>query len=175
MDALAGASGVSKATVYKHWENKDALLMELIERSSDQLPEFDSGNPRADLISLIRFLVQARKREELGRIWPGIIGYAVGNPGFAQALQRHSFGPRRAQIARLLKEAVKKGELRDDIDCDFALDLLIGPIMHRRFANQKDSGGFTGARGGLLLESIRNQEPVNTNSLTISLLIMVHF
>ena len=138
MDAIASVSGVSKATVYKHWENKDALLIELIARSSDQPPEFDTGDPRADLVSLIRFLVQARKREVLAKIWPRVIGYAVNNPDFAQALQQHSFGPRRAQIARLLGEAVRKGQLRGDIDCDFALDLLIGPIMHRRFVNEKN-------------------------------------
>ena len=31
MDALAAASGVSKATIYKHWpEGKEPLLMELL-------------------------------------------------------------------------------------------------------------------------------------------------
>jgi hypothetical protein len=30
MDAIAGRSGVSKATIYKHWADKDALLLELI-------------------------------------------------------------------------------------------------------------------------------------------------
>ena len=137
MDAIASASGVSKATVYKHWANKDALLIEMIRTWSGDLPEFDTGNPREDLISLIRWLLQARKREELGKIWPRLIGYAVTNPEFARALQEHSFGPRRAQIARLLKQAAAKGELRNDIDSGLAMDLLIGPIMHRRFQGEK--------------------------------------
>ena len=31
MDAIAQASGVSKATIYNHWADKEALLMEVME------------------------------------------------------------------------------------------------------------------------------------------------
>ena len=30
MDAIAQASGVSKATIYNHWADKEALLMEVM-------------------------------------------------------------------------------------------------------------------------------------------------
>jgi AcrR family transcriptional regulator len=137
MDAIAAEAGVSKATVYKHWKNKDALLIEVIENLSEKFPEFDSGDVKggvkADLRSLLRHIAKTRKREELGRIWPRVIGYAVSNPEFAQALQRFSFEPRRKQIAKILKRGAKAGELRDGIDPDEAMDLLIGPLMHRRF------------------------------------------
>jgi hypothetical protein len=33
----------------------------------------------------------------------------------------------------LLRQAAALGELRSDIDVDFAMDLLVGPVMHRRF------------------------------------------
>ncbi|MGA2717028.1 MAG: TetR-like C-terminal domain-containing protein, partial [Bryobacteraceae bacterium] len=66
------------------------------------------------------------------KIWPRLIGYAAGHPDFAHALQTRSTAPRRAQLARLLKEAGARGELRPDIDVDFAMDLLLGPILHCR-------------------------------------------
>jgi AcrR family transcriptional regulator len=138
MDAIASLSGVSKATVYKHWANKDALLIDLIREQTDKLPEFDSGNSRADLTDLLRYMAQMRKSEQIGRIWPRVIGYAVGNRDFAKALQSFTFQPRRAQIARILKQAGERGELPPDIDPGFAMDLLVGPIMHRRFMDDNN-------------------------------------
>jgi AcrR family transcriptional regulator len=134
MDAIAAEAGVSKATVYKHWENKDALLIDTIRNHSDELPEFDSGNPREDMVRLVRYLAESRKREELGPVWHRIIGYAMGNPEFLRALQAFAFEPRRVRIQRIVAQAVEKGELRRGIDAALAADLLIGPVMHRRFS-----------------------------------------
>ena len=132
VDAIAAAAGVSKATVYKHWAGKEALCLEAIAKLQGELPEFDTGQPREDLTNLLRHLAQSRKTEIWGKIWPRLIGYAAGHPEFAQALQIRSTGPRRAQLARLLKQASAKGGLRGSIDVDFAMDLLFGPILHCR-------------------------------------------
>ncbi|MDP9171554.1 MAG: TetR/AcrR family transcriptional regulator [Acidobacteriota bacterium] len=138
MDAIAGAAGVSKATVYKHWANKDALLIDVIRKVSGELPEFDSGNPKADLIALLRYLSQVKKMAELGRIWMRVVSYALANAEFAKALHEHAFGPRRRQISRLLTQAAASGEIQPGIDPDLAMDLLIGPIIHRRFVDEKN-------------------------------------
>jgi AcrR family transcriptional regulator len=135
MDAIAQLSGVSKATVYKHWASKDALCIEAVASLQGKLPEFNSGDPRADITSLLRHLAHARKSELWGRIWPRLVGYAAGNPEFAQALRAQSTEKRQVQLGRLLKKAWEKGDLRKDIDLDLAMDLLVGPVMHRRFMN----------------------------------------
>jgi AcrR family transcriptional regulator len=134
MDAIAAESGVSKATVYKHWVNRDALLIDVLRSHSDQLPEFDSDSPREDMVRLIRHLSEWRKREELGPVWHRIVGYAVSNPDFARAMRAFAFEPRRVQIERIIERAMEKGELRAGIDTAFAMDLLVGPVMHRRFS-----------------------------------------
>ncbi|HVW83348.1 MAG TPA: TetR-like C-terminal domain-containing protein, partial [Bryobacteraceae bacterium] len=54
-----------------------------------------------------------------------------------RALREHSMAPRRAQIGRILRDAIGKGELQRDIDSDLAMDLLIGPIIHRRLVNEE--------------------------------------
>src|ERR1700761_1199729 len=52
MDAIVQASGVSKATIYNHWANKEALLMEvmLFVNGLDRVPEDpDTGQLERDI------------------------------------------------------------------------------------------------------------------------------
>jgi AcrR family transcriptional regulator len=142
MDAIAQVSGVSKATVYKHWKDKETLCIDVIGSLRELPPEFRSGDTRRDLVDLLTHLSKVDKPDKLMKIWPRIIGYAVNNPKFAAALQEHSFAPRRTQIARILKEAADRGDLPAGIDANFAMDLLVGPIMHRRFTSNHVPEGF---------------------------------
>ena len=103
---------------------------------------FSSGNARQDLIDFLTHLSKVDKPDVLMRIWPRIIGYAAANPKFGAALYQDSFGPRRAQITRILTEGASRGDLRPGIDPNLAMDLLIGPVMHRRFAGNLLSDDF---------------------------------
>jgi AcrR family transcriptional regulator len=142
MDAIAQVSGVSKATVYKHWKDKETLCIDVIGSQREPPPEFRSGNTRRDLVDFLTYLSKTDKPDRLMKIWPRIIGYAMANPRFAAALQEHAFGPRRAQIARILKEAADRGDLPADIDASVAMDLLLGPVMHRRLTSSQVPAGF---------------------------------
>ena len=135
VDAIAGVSGVSKATIYKHWDTKEALCLEAIGRVSAYLPLFDSGNPRTDLTELVRYVAHGPENKAHRRIWPRVMSHAMGHLAFARALRARFDEPRRLQVSRILKSAVSKGQLRSNIDIDLALDLLFGPVMHRYFAS----------------------------------------
>jgi AcrR family transcriptional regulator len=133
VDEIAQVSGVSKATIYKHWTSKDVLCIEAISRLKCDLPVFDSGNPRADVTDLLRHMAHTKKPEAFSRIWPRVIGYAASNPAFAKAFRARIGEGQHTQLSGLLQSAIEKGELRAGLDLDTALDLLLGPILYRRF------------------------------------------
>ena len=161
MDAIAQVSGVSKATVYKHWKDKETLCIDVIGSQRELPPEFRSGDTRRDLTDLLSYLSKADKPDRLMKIWPRIIGYAAANPRFAAALQEFSFAPRRAQIGRILKEASDRGDLPAGIDANLAMDLLIGPIMHRRFTGGQFPPGFAELVVDAFLRSHATQTSAN--------------
>ena len=132
MDAIAGRSGVSKATIYNHWPNKEALLLEAMAtlHGLRERPAFDSGDSRADMIAVLAYQ-PARKRASLQeRIWPHFVAYSARNPRFGQAWRTMALGPPREELSRLVTQAVEAGELTAVPPSDLALSLLLGPIIY---------------------------------------------
>jgi AcrR family transcriptional regulator len=131
MDAIAEASGVSKATIYKHWADKDGLLLEMMAEANGlhARPKFDSGNTRADMVAILSYRPQ--ERAEMGeRITPHFMAYAARNPAFGDAWRDMAMEPPRRELKHLLKRGIKKGELSPRIDLDLALTLLLGPMIY---------------------------------------------
>jgi AcrR family transcriptional regulator len=133
MDAIALASGVSKATIYKHWRDKEELCLEAMTylHGGDQpRPVLDSGDVRTDLIAALRYEPPRRQAEVGMRIMPHLMAYASRNPAFAKAWQARVFDPPRIQLTQLLERAVARGQLPRSLDQNLALALLLGPLMY---------------------------------------------
>jgi AcrR family transcriptional regulator len=130
MDSIARSSGVSKATIYKHWPDKEALCLETAKRLAGVIPSFDSGNSREDLIALLQHLARRKKAPAWSRIWPRLMTYSINNPEFSRKLRRYLVKPQRLQLKRILESAGNRGELIPDLNADFSLSLLTGPIFH---------------------------------------------
>ena len=117
VDAIAETSGVSKATIYKHWAGKEALCLEAIGKlQSDLPPSSSAGDARADMVRLLRHLADAPRPRRLMRIMPKIFGHASRNPQFAKAWGERIEEPRRTRLTELIHRAIAAGQLRPDVD-----------------------------------------------------------
>ncbi len=133
MDAVAESSGVSKATIYKHWPDKDALCLEALEHlhGVDQpMPEFDTGDVRADMIAMLSYQPPLQYADLRGRIMPHLMAYAARNGPFGDAWRARVFEPPRTRLRQLLERGVAQGELPASLNRDVAIALLLGPLMY---------------------------------------------
>ena len=131
MDAIAERSGVSKATIYKHWKDKDALLLEMMAEMAGlhSRPAFDSGNTRADVMAVLSY--QPQENADLKeRIMPHWIAYSARNPSFGRAWRHMVMEPPRRELRQVLKLGMERGELSPKLDIELSLALLLGPIIY---------------------------------------------
>lgn len=133
MDAIAEKSGVSKATIYKHWADKAALCLDVLARlhEVDTRPVFDSGDIRADLEAVLSYRPSAKVSEQQNRIMPHLIAYAARNRAFGEAWRARVMEPLIRQITQLLKRGMKQGVFTE-LDPVVGAALLIGPMMFRK-------------------------------------------
>jgi AcrR family transcriptional regulator len=130
-DAIAQRAGCGKATIYRWWPNKAAVVINAFAESV--LPELPNQKLSClrDYVSghLQRFTRVLMGRN--GRILAAVIAGAQDDPEVAEAFLAHWLRPRRAVSRRILAEYQNEGQLPPDYDIEIVLDAMYGPLHFR--------------------------------------------
>jgi AcrR family transcriptional regulator len=130
MDAVALRAGVSKATIYRRWSSKEALLLDAWRELAAIKPMPDTGVLRDDLRVLYTNLCAHANDTPMGDVLPQMIAASRVNPELRAAFQEFITERRKPTLA-LLARAVERGELPAGIDVDALSDLLGGAFFYR--------------------------------------------
>lgn len=152
MDAIAQTSGVSKATIYNHWSDKEALLLEvmLMVNGLDREPEdVDSGDLQSDLTTVLTRKPPDKFEHARNRMMPTMISYSALHPEFGKAWRHRVMEPPRQCIRNILQRGIQRGQLPSDLDVNAALAMLLGPMLYAHIfqresnSNSPDLGPLT--------------------------------
>lgn len=133
MDAIARASGVSKATIYKHWADKEALLMETmchIHGLNEEREDVDTGDLEQDITAVLSRKPPGELDEARTRMMPALIAYSAVHPEFGAAWRHRVMDPPRQSLKQILQRGIKRGLLEPDLDMEFAVALMLGPLLY---------------------------------------------
>jgi AcrR family transcriptional regulator len=140
VEAIAERAGVSKATVYRWWPNRAAVVMDgFLSIVSSEVPFPHTGHAREDIRIHMRRLAEAFSGK-IGRTVAALIAEGQSDPELAEALRSRWLSVRRTEAKEILRLGIERGELREDLDPEVAVDVLYGPIYYRMLVGHAPIG-----------------------------------
>lgn len=133
IEAIATRAGVGKATIYRRWPNKEALIVDAVAALKGPLPELEGLSIRDDLVRLLGSIGAARA-SRAGRVMPCLIPELARNEELAR--RYHTLTePRRELMRSVLRGGMESGQLRADLDLEMTCAMLVGPMVSQSVLN----------------------------------------
>lgn len=129
VEAIAQRAGVSKATIYKWWPNRGAVIMSAFLREArDALPYPD----QMDMASIFDRLHRMAQEFHgpIGEMIRVLIAEGQSDPEISLAFRDGYVLARRKQGVEIIKNAIQAGLIRN-ADPDVVLDMLYAPLYYR--------------------------------------------
>jgi AcrR family transcriptional regulator len=131
MDDIADRAHVGKATIYRRYRSKDELVAAAVAALVSDIEVPDTGSTHADLVALMHGAVAVYSGSVEAAAMPSLVDAMKRDAGLARTVRDGVLAGRRAALAAVLERAVKRGDLRADLDLELALDVLGGPLFYR--------------------------------------------
>ena len=131
VNEIAAEAEVGKMTIYRHWPNKAALVMDsllVLIGSETDFPEAGSAleSLRRQLDLQVAFFRSSR-----GNLIRSLVAEAQSDPELAAAFRDRWLNPRREGVRKIMRAAAAEGSLRKGLDVEAAIDLLYGSLYYR--------------------------------------------
>jgi AcrR family transcriptional regulator len=142
---VAERGEVSRATVYRHWPDREDLIRDALRRAASSVISERPRTPdvRADIEWTLKRLASQLADQGLGQLLATMIDRSERDPIIREtmtSLLRERVGP----IEDLLRDAAAQGLLRADLEIAIGVAELIGPLIFRRLmANAPVTPAFT--------------------------------
>jgi AcrR family transcriptional regulator len=132
LEHVAARAGVGKATIYRRWASKEALAEELLTQLAEpHIAIADTGNTRDELLAAVGNPMRAVSETDFGPVIRALLSQIASNPSLGDPFRATVVEARRAEINKVIKRGIARGDLRADADAGVATELLAGPVYFR--------------------------------------------
>jgi hypothetical protein len=91
----------------------------------------DTGSLRGDFGALAGSLIAGAQVSGALTFMPRMLSEVAHDPELRAIFYAALVQPRRDAIEVMLRRAIARGEVREDVDLDLAIDLIAGPMIYR--------------------------------------------
>lgn len=135
IDGVAQRAGVGKATIYRRWSSKEALVLEALGSDTSTLDVPDTGNLRDDLLAYYDVLIERFNTSNGSDVLPILIEAACYDLEVRASLGDY-IATRRRPVELALQRAQQRGEIKQGVDLAVLIDVLLAPVTYRRIISR---------------------------------------
>ncbi len=131
VEGIAERARVSKATIYKWWPSKAAVVLDGFFAATESMLQIpDTGSAREDLFiqvnSLASFITSTK-----GKVIKELIAAGQFDVNIAEEYRNRYFTPRRLISRHIIEHGILRGDLKKDLDVELSIDLIFAPLFYR--------------------------------------------
>ncbi|MDJ0724584.1 MAG: TetR/AcrR family transcriptional regulator [Prochloraceae cyanobacterium] len=131
IEGVAERAEVGKPTIYRRWKSKAALAMDaFLEAVNPEIAFPETGAVKEDFREQMQKIVKLMNSPR-GEVLASVIGCGQSNEELIAAFRENWLIPRREDAKRIFQRGVERGELREGIDAEIAIDALYSPLFYR--------------------------------------------
>jgi AcrR family transcriptional regulator len=132
MERVRERSGVGKATIYRRYSSKEELVSAAIVHLNSDIPmPEDTGSILGDFAATAQTILAGAARTGALALMPRLLSEVADNPEMHELFSKYLVQPRRRVVHGIVERAKARGEIREDVDPDLAVDLMVGPFIYR--------------------------------------------
>ncbi|MFF7048904.1 TetR/AcrR family transcriptional regulator [Streptomyces griseorubiginosus] len=131
IERIARTAGVGKATIYRRWNGKEELFVDVVRTAEPADAELPGTSMRDDLVALLEQLRQRGLMTRSSALLHNVFAQMKSSPKVWDAYHAIVVAPRRRKQLDILRRGQANGELRADVDLDLLNDLFVGPMLFR--------------------------------------------
>lgn len=140
MDGVARRAKAGKSALYRRWPSKQEMILDAVQTISMPSVEIQESQDLHTAVALMvgavdEWLTSAPNH----RILPDLVAEALRNPALDEALTERIGMMRRGYWREVFERRIATGEISEDADIEYALDLLGGPLFWRICGRRRES------------------------------------
>jgi AcrR family transcriptional regulator len=157
-DAIVERSGCSKATIYRRWPTRDALILDAFRRVFRGLP--DDIRVGVDVERDIGSMVHAAAHRgasafdsQLFRsVFPTMARELLAGSAIGERFRSDVFVPIRSAAKERLVEAIEREEIAPAVEADLLFDLVYGGLLYRALLGEPIDGDVARGLADLVMQ-----------------------
>jgi AcrR family transcriptional regulator len=133
IESIAREAGVGKATIYRWWTSKAAVVIDAFAQKHIAHTPMPKGVSAREALTRQLHLLIEQYGGWSGHILAQIVAEGQADPDVLREVRERFFYGRRAMAREVFEEGRRNGELRTDMEIEMQMDILVAPIYLRLF------------------------------------------